>query len=220
MDIKSYNDALAACQTQLSDYIARNMQSTALPASKNDLDIGKQNFLTKSGWVFVIIGVLAFIGGLLVGSTGIWITGCAAVLSGLYCMVKGRQQLEQEAYATIGKSLAESINKVTAYVSKTWGDFVGKQNESLRSDIIASDMDAAAKAKSLGYLTDADYLHVDESAILDGIGKVDASESVGAYKTYLPQAEKILNDSLGLAAKAQSDIYMLVERVAKAPSAK
>ncbi|MDE5644353.1 MAG: hypothetical protein K2I45_01775 [Muribaculaceae bacterium] len=58
---------------------------------------GNADFLKKSGWTFCIIGIIAFIIGLLVDISGIWITGCTAIASGVYLLIKGKQQLHADA---------------------------------------------------------------------------------------------------------------------------
>lgn len=58
---------------------------------------GNADFLKKSGWTFCIIGIIAFIIGLLVDISGIWIPGCTAIASGVYLLIKGKQQLHADA---------------------------------------------------------------------------------------------------------------------------
>lgn len=50
-----------------------------------------KGFLVKSGWVFIVIGVIALIVGLIIAETGIWIAGGTAVASGCYCLIKAKQ---------------------------------------------------------------------------------------------------------------------------------
>lgn len=57
----------------------------------------KSNFLTKSAWVYIIVGCIAFIVGLFVKESGIWISGATAVSCGVYCYIKGKQQLKEAA---------------------------------------------------------------------------------------------------------------------------
>lgn len=54
-------------------------------------------FLKESGWVFLIIGAIAFIVGLIGGWNGIWISGATAIASGAYLMIKSRQAAEEAA---------------------------------------------------------------------------------------------------------------------------
>lgn len=65
-------------------------------AAAVDPAVRNARFLNKSGWTFCIIGVIAFIIGLLVGVGGIWIPGCAAIASGVYLLVKGRQEMHSD----------------------------------------------------------------------------------------------------------------------------
>lgn len=213
MDIKSYNDALTSQQALLSDYIASHVSGITVPTSKSQLQVSKSNFLTKSGWVYNIIGILAFIIGLIVGISGIWLTGCAGILAGCYCWIKGKQQLKQEAYDNLGNSILKNIDEVIAYVSKTWGGFIGRQNVNLRKDIVNSNYDSDKKVAALGYVNDNSYLHVDLKPVEADLEKLDDDEALKEYSEYLPTAQKHLTDSLGLAAKAQADAYSLVEEM-------
>lgn len=56
--------------------------------------VANASFLKKSGWTFNAIGIVAFIVGLLIGVSGIWITGCAGITAGCYLLFKSHQQLE------------------------------------------------------------------------------------------------------------------------------
>lgn len=78
------------------DTNTKNSAQAKQPAPQ-DTAVDNSAFLTKSGWVFNVIGVIAFVAGLIIGESGIWITGCAAVLAGCYCLVKGRQQRRENA---------------------------------------------------------------------------------------------------------------------------
>lgn len=219
MDIKVYNDALASQQDLMSNYISKNVADIVVPESKKDLSVGKSNFLTKSGWVYNVIGILAFIIGLIVKIPGIWLTGCAGLTAGFYCIFKGKQQLRQEAYDNVGNELLGSLDKVIAYVSKSWGNFVTGQNLALRKDIVDSSLDTENKAKMLAFVADTGFVHVDLAPIDKSLSKIDSDETLGEYKDYLPVAEKQLQESLKLAVKAQSDIYNAVDHIANPTSA-
>lgn len=212
IDIKGYQSQLAQQQTALNSYIGTNIAAISLPATGKDVKEGASNFLTKSGWVYNIIGIIAFIVGLIVGSTGIWITGCAAITSGCYCIFKGKQQLKSEAYETVGNSLLGSIEKVIAYVSESWTKFVMSQNDSLRTDIVKSDLTDTQKVKALTHFTDASALKVDLPELISEVTTLDGDENIAVMKAYLPKATAEIKQSLHLASKAQGDIYTLVER--------
>ena len=53
--------------------------------------VSGKGFLAKSGWVFVVIGVIALIAGLIMDIAGIWIPGATSIASGVYCLVKAKQ---------------------------------------------------------------------------------------------------------------------------------
>lgn len=76
----------------METYVNNNSKSNNVPAP-NPVE---QNvvFLKKSGWTFNVIGIVLFIVGLIIGENGIWITGCAGILSGCYLLFKARQQAE------------------------------------------------------------------------------------------------------------------------------
>lgn len=207
MDIKSYNEALAAQHSSLSDYIADKISGIIIPASKQNLKVGKSNFLTKSGWVYNVIGILAFIIGLIVGISGIWLTGCAGVVAGCYCLIKGKQQLNQEAYDGLGNDIYESCENISAYVAKTWDDFVIGQNASLRKDLVNSSYDVDKKVAALGFVGNQSVFRVDLNALNKNIKNIEASETLDEYKAYLPQAKQQLVESLDLAVKAQNATY-------------
>lgn len=49
-------------------------------------------FLKDSGCVFIVLGVIALIVGLIIAETAIWISGATAIASGVYCLIKGKEQ--------------------------------------------------------------------------------------------------------------------------------
>ena len=73
----------------------QNTQPSAEQQTVSEALAAHAIFLSKSGWTFNVIGIIAFIIGLLVGIDGIWITGCAAMLSGCYLLVKSHQYHEK-----------------------------------------------------------------------------------------------------------------------------
>lgn len=207
MDIKTYTDALTRQQADLQGDIAGYVSAIPVPAGPGEEKAGDRNFLTTSGWVFNVLGIIAFIAGLTVGSTGLWITGCASLLSGCYCIVKGKQQLRREAHEDAGDTVLKAVDRTVAHVSKTWTDFVSGQNASLRRDIVTSDMDTDDKVRSLGLITDSSYLHVDMKAVGENLTKIDVGATPGAYKTLLGDVQTRLYQAVDVAAKAQADIY-------------
>lgn len=66
-------------------------------------------FLKKSGWTFVVIGAIAFIVGLLIGVSGIWISGGTAVACGVYLFIKAKQAADAVAKQT--KAASTSAQK-------------------------------------------------------------------------------------------------------------
>lgn len=207
MDIKTYTDALTRQQADLQGDIAGYVSVIQVPAGPGDVKAGDRNFLTASGWVFNVLGIIAVIAGLVVGSTGLWITGCASLLSGCYCMAKGKQQLRQAARDNIGDTLLKAVDSTVAHVSKTWTDFVNGQNASLRRDIVTSDMGTDDKVRSLGLITDSSYIHIDMKAVEEDLTKIDAGRTPGAYKTFVGDVQTRLCHAVDVAAKAQADIY-------------
>lgn len=65
-----------------------------MDANNNNNANGTQDnkgFLIKSGWVFIVIGVIALVVGLIIDVNGIWIPGATAIASGCYCIIKAKQ---------------------------------------------------------------------------------------------------------------------------------
>lgn len=218
MDIKKYKDNLEKQSAALDDVIAKGVAAAPIPASKEGLNVGKSNFLTKSGWVYNIVGAIAFIAGLIIGSSAIWITGCASVTAGIYCIVKGRQQLRRDAFNAVGAALGETVDKTIATVSKNWTDFVVAQNVALRGDIVSSPLGTIDKVKALGWMTDSAWVHVNADEIRREIQTLEAAESLEAFKNYLPKVTAALKEDLHLACIAQTDVLNGIA-MQKAPAA-
>ena len=78
------------------DTNAKNVAQAGQPAPQEKA-ADNSLFLTRSGWVLNVAGIIAFVAGLVIGATGVWITGCAGILAGCYCLVKGRQARQGDA---------------------------------------------------------------------------------------------------------------------------
>ena len=202
--IAPYTKALEAQKAEYAGYIADGVKGIALPATKEAIPTGKKNFLTDSGWVFLVIGVAGFIAGLIVGVSGIWIAGCIAIASGVYCLIKGKQQLTAEAFRNLGNEVYGKLEGIIAHVSGGWTKNVEDENASLRKAIVSSAATPDAKVAALGEMADDDYLHVDTAELRKEIDDVAAQESLEAFTTYLPKAAATLTESLTEAAKART----------------
>ena len=208
-----YAKNLEAAKKEFEGYIAQGVKGIKVPATKADLQVGKKNFLTDSAWVFIIIGVIGFIAGLIVKISGIWITGCAAVACGVYCLIKGKQQLTHEAFAKAADGVYGALEGIVAHVSGGWTKNVEAENEALRDAIVGSAMADADKEKALANVHDTGFLHVDMDAIRAGLDKVVATDSIEKLGAYLPTAAKAITDSLDLAALARGEVYSLVTKL-------
>ncbi len=199
--LDKYNDALNKQRLQLESYISTHTGSVPVPTETSEVKTGKKNFLTDSGWVFIVLGAAALVAGLVVKTEGLWIAGAIAAVSGIYCLVKGRQQLRREAFAGVVDDIVGSVNGIVADVSKTWTEFVSSQNESLRRDIVTDDDTTAGK------VADTAWYHVDMDKIRGTLMSAAGKENLATLHSCLPKLGKILTESLDSAAHAQSDIY-------------
>lgn len=205
--LEKYNDALNRQKLQLESYISTNTGSVPVPTEMSEVKTGKKNFLTDSGWVFIVLGALAFVAGLVIGTDGLWIAGAIAITSGIYCIIKGRRQLRREAFSGVVDDIVGSVDRIVADVSRTWTGFVRAQNQALRSDIVTNDGDTAAKVAELGKVTETAWYHVDMEKVRGTLDEAAAKENLAALHSCLPKVGKILTASLDTAAHAQSDIY-------------
>ena len=206
--LDKYNDALNKQRLQLESYISTHTGSVPVPTETSEVKTGKKNFLTDSGWVFIVLGAAALVAGLVVKTEGLWIAGAIAAVSGIYCLVKGRQQLRREAFAGVVDDIVGSVNGIVADVSRTWTEFVSSQNESLRRDIVTGDDTTAGKVAALGTVTDTAWYHVDMDKIRSTLISAAGKENLATLHSCLPKLGKILTESLESAAHVQSDIYV------------
>ena len=199
--LDKYNDALNKQRLQLESYISTHTGSVPVPTETSEVKTGKKNFLTDSGWVFIVLGAAALVAGLVVKTEGLWIAGAIAAV------VKGRQQLRREAFAGVVDDIVGSVNGIVADVSRTWTEFVSSQNESLRRDIVTGDDTTAGKVAALGKVTDTAWYHVDMDKIRSTLISAAGKENLATLHSCLPKLGKILTESLESAAHVQSDIY-------------
>lgn len=207
-NISSYSDALKAQTSRCQGYIDSGFASVAIPANVESMDTQKKNMLTESGVVFGVIGIIALVAGLLLDISGIWIAGCAAIMSGVYLYIKGRQQLRADAFNILANSIVAAMDKVAAKVSGEWTSFIKTQNETIRKDIIDSSADADTKLANVNAVAESvAWYEIDAEAVTADIRKACASEKIALIKDSIPQVQQALSESLKLASKAQSDIY-------------
>ena len=217
--ITPFAKALDEQKAQYAGVISDGVKSIALPASEESMQIGKKNFLTESGWTFIVIGVIAAIAGLVMCVPGIWISGFTAIASGVYCIVKGEAQLKAEAFTKVGDSVYSSIEGTVAKVSKGWTADIVAQNAGLRKSIINSAASNDEKAEAVGNVVDEGYFHVDMADIRKAIDSAAAKSTLDSMRDTLSKAGQALSDALDVAAKARQDILTSLSAPAKAQPA-
>lgn len=205
--IKPYVDALTAQKTQLDGYLTRGFQAIAIPTSHEDIPEDKKDFLTKSGNWFLVLGIVGLIAGFAVSSTGIIVAGCAAVMSGVYCYLKGKQALRHQAYDRLGQSVYTQISSVADNVAAEWTKFMTAQNDALKKVVVASTESPDTKVALIDKIDSTPAVKVDLSDVRARLADISEKENLSQYAEYLPTAADAIRKAINDADGAQQGIY-------------
>lgn len=212
--VKPYIDALGAQKAKLEGYLTRGFQAIAIPEHNDELDMRRNDFLTRSGIWFLILGIIGLVAGLFVHSTGIIVAGCAALLSGAYVYIKGRQALKAEAFSKLASSIYSQIADVASNVSSQWSAFMSGQNDKLKNTVVsAADSPAADRVALIDRIDSTPAVRVDLSSVQTDLAALSAKESLDAYRAYLPTARAAISNAISIADGAQQTIYSTLTAV-------
>lgn len=216
--VKPYIDALGAQKAKLEGYLTRGFQAIAIPAGKEEMNVRRKDFLTTSGIWFFILAAIGLVAGFATRSTGLIVAGCAALLSGGYVYIKGRQAMKAEAFSALGSAIYTQIADVASNVSSQWATFMAGQNDSLKRTVVsAAGTDAADKVALIDRIDSTPAVSVNLSGVQADLAKLGSGESLDAYRAYLPKAQALISDAISTADGAQQTIYSTLS-TAKAAS--
>lgn len=215
--ISPYMQALSTRKAQLEGTLADGFKSIVLPAHISQYETPGLHMLGKSAVWFLIIGAVALIAGLIVGSTGLWIAGAAAILSGGYLWVKGKQAGRARAFDSLGDKIYSQIQDIAAKISNDWNGFIAGQNDSLKKQIVSSAETPDAKVALIDKVDGSPKVDVDLDAIRTGIKGIDSDEELLKYSKFLSKVQGNIREAIENADGAQQTIY---NSLAPAPAEK
>lgn len=210
--VKPYVDALGAQRTKLEGFLSRGVQAIAIPANYDEMNSRHKDFLTESGVWFLVLGAIALVAGLFMKETGIIVAGCAALLSGGYVYIKGKQAMRAEAFANLGSNILAQIKNLADNVSADWTSFMIKQNDSLKQQVVTDSDSAADKVAMIDKIDSTPAIKVDLSGVETTISEASTHESLPLYRDALPQAQRAISTAIDTAGGAQQTIYSAISK--------
>lgn len=205
--LKPYSDALSAQKAQLEGVVARGFKAIAIPADVRPLESKELHFLGKSAVAFGVLGVAGFILGLIVGSMGIVIAGCAALLSAGYLYVKGRQADRADAFVELSDQVYGKVADIASQVADQWKSFTSKQNDSLKLAIVNSTASDADKVQLIDRVDASPAVRVDLDSVRQATQSLGAQGEISAYNPYLVKLQSTFQSAIDSADTAQQQIY-------------
>lgn len=205
--IKPYSDALIAQKAQLDGVVTRGFQAISIPADIKPEEDTRLHFLGKSAVAFLIIGVIALVGGLIVKDMAIVITGCTALLSGGYLYVKGRQAERAAAFARLSDEVYGKVSGVASQVSSGWIAFVSSQNDSLKTAIVGSAADVAGKVKMIDAVDTASPISLDLDTVKTQAEALATAGDMDRYSPFLTSVQAAFRGAIDKAGAARQTIY-------------
>lgn len=209
--ITPYTQALSNQKTQLEGTLNAGFQAITLPSSISQLESNKLHMLGKSAIWFAVIGIVAFIAGVIMKSTGIWITGCAAMLSGGYLWMKGKQANRADAFSALGNNIYGQVQDVYKKVASDWTSFITTQNDNLKKQIVTSDQPTDAKVAQIDRIDAQPAITVDMSALQQEAQSL-AAEDLTRYQSYIADAKGRIQQAIDNADGAQQSIYQALNK--------
>lgn len=205
--IQPYNDALSAQKARLEGFMTRGLQAISVPASASEIESSKLHFLGKSAVWFLGLGIVAFVAGLFASSMGIIIAGAAAITSGCYLWVKGKQASHAEAFDSFGESVYGKIASVVDQISSDWQAFTKRQNDSLKLVIVGSSAADDDKVSMIDKVEASPAVAVDLDAIKGNVEAAEATENIKAFDLVMSKAQTQIQSAINSVDAAQQSIY-------------
>lgn len=205
--LKPYSDALSAQKAQLEGVVTRGFKAITIPADISTFESKSLHFLGKSAVAFGVIGVIGFILGLVVGSMGIVIAGCAALLSAGYLYVKGRQADRADAFVGLSNDIYDKVASIASQVADQWKTFTTKQNDSLKLAIVNSSAAGTDKVQLIDRVDASPAVNVDLDSVRQATLDLGAQGEISAYNPYLTKLQSTFQSAIDSADAAQQNIY-------------
>lgn len=205
--VKPYADALAAQKAKLQGYVADGFGALAVPADAKALPVARKDFLTDSAVCFLVLGAIGIVIALVSRNMGVVMAAAAAILSGGYLYVKGKQAMRATAYANLSSGLYAGIEQVVDGTRSRWSAFMAGQNDSLRKAVVSSAADADAKVALIDKIGSTTDITVNLPEMQADLAAIAAKEDLGAYRAYIDKARSAVSAAVDTADGAQSAIY-------------
>lgn len=205
--MKPYSDALSAQKAQLEGVLSRGFQAISIPASVKQYEPSGMHFLGKSAVVFLVIGAIAFVAGLIIGNMGVIVAGCTALLSGGYLYVKGLQSKTAEGYSVLGDNVYNSVSNVYKQISDQWNAFTKRQNDSLVKSIIGSDASDDDKVKYIDSVEASPAMKFDLDDVRKNTSDIAAKGDIMSFSRYLTQVQGNMQQVINNVDSAMQTVY-------------
>lgn len=208
--ISPYTKALSAQKAQLEGYLNQGFQTITVPTDISQIESSKIHMLGKSAMWFAAIGVIALVAGVIMGQMGIIVAGAAAILSGGYLWMKGKQARRAEAFEGLGTKIYGEISVITDKITSEWKSFVAVQNDNLKKQIVGSDESTDSKVAMIDKIESTPEVRVNLDAVRSDLQSLGAKENLDDYKAYIAKTQSSIKTAIDNVDGAQQTIYSTI----------
>ena len=208
--ITPYTKALSAQKAQLEGYLNQGFQTITVPANISQIETSKLHMLGKSAIWFAVIGVIALVAGIVLHQMGIIVTGAAALLSGAYLWMKGKQASRAEAFQGLGTKIYGEISVIADKIAGEWKSFVTVQNDNLKKQIVGSADSTDSKVAMIDKIESTPEVKLNLDAVRSDLQTLGAKENLDDFKSYIAKTQNTLKTAIDNVDGAQQTIYSTI----------
>lgn len=188
-DLSHYLEALASKKEELVNYAETQIKQISYPTPPS-VTTSQQPSSPYLSYIGLGIGIVLLAIGIGTKTNAIAVGGGVVTAAGIYGVSRKRNTESQPQapainYFRITEKIGYQIQKIHAYVSDSWYDFLGGQQKSLKNLIETSGFDAESKNKMIELCINRSLIQYSMMDVLSDLNRIEKEQNIEAYKQYV-----------------------------------
>lgn len=160
-------------------------------------------------------GILILAVGVVIGKTILTIGGTIITIGGGACLLSNRKKTLPEPvtvdYQSTSNRIFQILKQLNKQISDEWYEFVGKQKDKLKDQIVNLDIEADKRQAMLERSLKRSVIDISMTQILSELNTLALHKNMTEYRQYLETLRMRFTSAVQKALEEQTDIYKSVE---------